>query len=55
MIGNDKKAKTKLKEIGSLSLTMCTSDNNNHDVARKINKLAREVYNMFDRGEPDPE
>jgi len=50
----NKKAKNKLLEIGKLSLTMCTSDNDNHDVARKINKLAREVYNMFDKGEPDP-
>lgn len=54
MIPKNKKVKNKLLEIGKLSLTMCTSDNNNHEVARKINKLAREVYNMFDEGEIDP-
>jgi galactose-1-phosphate uridylyltransferase len=49
------KALVKLKLIGTLSLPLCGSDNETYGIARKINKLAREVYNIIESRDSNPD
>jgi hypothetical protein len=46
---------SKLKFIGTLSLPFCQSDKEVFGVAIKINKLAREVYNIVESQDSTPE
>ena len=46
---------SKLKFIGTLSLPFCQSDKEIFGVAIKINKLAREVYNIVESQDSTPE